>query len=200
MTAEPTSAGPAGNARRPSGDSGDQIADLVARHTLDVPDYPKPGILFKDLSPLFSSGPALAATAEAIVATYGPAGFEVVAGIEARGFIVAAAVAMVAGVGVVPIRKAGKLPRTVVSASYDLEYGQATIEVHADAVAPGQRVLLVDDVLATGGTAQAALGLIDQLGGLVVGFSVLLELGFLSGRKRLERAPGNPAVHSLLIA
>ena len=125
-------------------------------------------------------------------------GFDVVAGIEARGFVIAAAVAYAAGVGVVAVRKAGKLPRRTIAASYALEYGEATLEVHADAFTPGQRVLLVDDVLATGGTAEAALGLVRQAGGQLTGFAVLMELAFLSGRQRLTSSLGDIPVHALL--
>jgi len=176
-----------------SGDSGSAVADLVARHVLDVPGFPKDGIVFKDLSPLFADGPAFRATTDAIVASC-PAGFDVVAGIEARGFLLAASVAYAVGVGVVPIRKAGKLPRATHAATYELEYGSATLEVHADAFISGQRVLVIDDVLATGGTAAATMDLVEQAGGMVAGFTVLLELSFLPGRERL---PGRP-IHALL--
>jgi adenine phosphoribosyltransferase len=182
------------------GDSGEATAELVASRVFDVPDFPKPGIVFKDLMPLFADGPTFAATIDAIVDHHGRGSFDVVAGIEARGFVIAAAVAYAAGVGVVPIRKAGKLPRKVLSATYALEYGEATLELHADAftetvgLSPRERVLVVDDVLATGGTAAAALGLIEQAGGTVTGFSVLLELEFLGARAKL--APRD--VHALL--
>jgi adenine phosphoribosyltransferase len=119
----------------------------------------------------------------------------VVVGIEARGFVIAAAVAYAAGVGVVPVRKAGKLPRAALAAAYGLEYGEAVLELHEDAFLPGQRVLVVDDVLATGGTAEATLGLVERAGGTVVGFSVLIELAFLAGRQRLAGRP----VHALLV-
>jgi adenine phosphoribosyltransferase len=171
-----------------------QIADLVASKVLDVPDFPKPGILFKDLMPLFADGPAFAAAVDAIIAEHGAGSFDVVAGIEARGFVIAAAVAYATGKGVVPVRKAGKLPRKTVSATYALEYGEATLEVHADAFVAGERVLVVDDVLATGGTAAATLQLVERAGGSVSGFSVLLELAFLGGRSRLAPRP----VHALL--
>jgi adenine phosphoribosyltransferase len=177
------------------GDSGEATAELVASRVIDVPDFPKPGIVFKDLMPLFADGGTFAATIDAIIEHHGPDSFDVVAGIEARGFVIAAAVAYAAGVGVVPVRKAGKLPRRALSATYALEYGEATLEVHADAFTAGQRVLVVDDVLATGGTAGATLGLIEQAGGLVTGFSVLLELEFLGARAKL--APR--AVHALLV-
>ncbi|GGK85645.1 adenine phosphoribosyltransferase [Mangrovihabitans endophyticus] len=170
------------------------MAALVAGRVLDVPDFPQPGIVFKDLMPLFADGPAFRQVVDGIVAHHGPDSFDVVAGIEARGFVVAAAIAYATGAGVVPIRKAGKLPRAAYSASYSLEYGEATLEVHQDAFMTGQRVLLVDDVLATGGTAGAALDLIVQANGSVAGFSVLLELGFLEGRKRV--APRE--VHAVL--
>ena len=175
------------------GDSGARVADVVARHVIDVPGFPKDGIVFKDLSPLFADGPAFREITDAIVAFY-PAGFDMVAGIEARGFLVAASVAYATGVGVVPVRKAGKLPRATHAASYDLEYGSATLEVHADAFIAGQRVLVVDDVLATGGTAAATLELVERAGGTVAGLTVLLELSFLQGRMRLA----GRGVHALL--
>src|SRR5918912_3554194 len=155
------------------------MAALFAGSVLDVPDFPKPGIVFKDLMPLFADGPVFRSVVDGIVAHHGPDSFDVVAGVEARGFVVAAAIAYAAGTGVVPVRKAGKLPRPAFSASYALEYGEATLEVHQDAFVAGHRVLVVDDVLATGGTAGAALDLVEQAGGTVAGFTVLLELGFL---------------------
>jgi adenine phosphoribosyltransferase len=169
-------------------------AEIVAEHLVDVPDFPQPGVVFKDLTPLLADGPAFADVIEAIVEYHGPDSFDVVAGIEARGFMIAAAAAYATRRGVVPIRKAGKLPRQAHSATYALEYGEATLEVHVDAFVAGQRVLVVDDVLATGGTAEATLGLVERAGGVTVGFSVLLELSFLSGRQRLHPRP----VHALL--
>nr|WP_229072548.1 adenine phosphoribosyltransferase [Actinoplanes sp. DH11] len=177
-----------------TGDSGPELAALVAGGTVDVPDFPKPGIVFKDLMPLFSDGPAFRQVVDGILVHYGAGSFDVVAGVEARGFLVAAAIGYATGAGVVPIRKAGKLPRPAFSASYELEYGEATLEVHRDAFEAGQRVLVVDDVLATGGTAGAALDLVEQAGGIVAGFTVLMELAFLDGRKRLNPRP----VHALL--
>src|SRR5512142_3540792 len=171
-----------------------QAAGLVADHVLDVVDFPKAGIVFKDLSPLFADGAAFAAATDAIIARY-PGGFDLVAGIEARGFMIASSIAYATGVGMVPIRKAGKLPRATLAEIYALEYGEATIEVHADAVAGGQRVLVVDDVLATGGTAVAALRLMERGGGRIVGFSVLLELSFLAGRERLAAEFGQLPLH-----
>ena len=189
MTEQRTDAGPA------AGD--DDTAMLgVLRLIRDVPDYPVPGVLFKDITPLLADGPAFAEVVRALAAPHGPGGepVDVVAGIEARGFIFAAPVAVALGVGFVPIRKVGKLPHTTVGATYELEYGTAEVEVHADAVRPGQRVLLVDDVLATGGTAAAAGGLVRTLGGELVSVAVLLELTALGGRRSL---PGLP-IRSLL--
>jgi adenine phosphoribosyltransferase len=168
---------------------GTDLAQLIAEHVLDVPDFPQPGVTFKDLTPMFADGPAFRELIDGIIEMYraddGTLTFDVVAGIEARGFVIAAAVAYASGVGVVPVRKAGKLPRATIAASYALEYGEATLEVHTDAFVAGHRVLVVDDVLATGGTAEATLGLVEQAGGMVAGFCVLLELGFLNGRGRL---------------
>jgi adenine phosphoribosyltransferase len=166
-----------------------ELASIVASRVLDVPDFPKPGIVFKDLTPLFADGLVFRQVVDGIIARHTPDAFDVVVGIEARGFVLAAAIAYAAGVGVVPVRKAGKLPRAVHSASYALEYGEATLEVHEDAFDRGQRVLVVDDVLATGGTAEAALSLVERAGGSVVSFTVLLELGFLDGRRRLPQRP-----------
>jgi adenine phosphoribosyltransferase len=178
----------------PQGDSGTELASVVLGGTVDVLDFPKPGIVFKDLMPLFADGAAFRRVVDGIVEHYGRDGFDVVAGVEARGFVVAAAVAYATGAGVVPVRKAGKLPRKALSATYELEYGEATLEVHEDAFIAGQRVLVVDDVLATGGTAGAALDLVERAGGTVAGFTVLMELAFLKGRERL-----NPrTVHALL--
>ncbi len=149
----------------------------------DVPDFPEPGILFKDITPLLSDGPAFASVVTAWAAAHH--GIDVVAGIEARGFILAAPLAVAMGVGFVPVRKAGKLPGATVQASYALEYGEATLEITADAVRPGQRILLVDDVLATGGTAAAAVDLLERQGARVVAIQMLIELPTLGGRQRL---------------
>lgn len=176
------------------GDSGPEVARLVASRVLDVPDFPKPGVMFKDLMPLFADGTAFREVIDGIIAYHGRDSFDAVVGIEARGFVLAAAVAYATGVGVVPVRKAGKLPRATHSASYALEYGEATLEVHQDAFTAGHRVLVLDDVLATGGTAEATLDLVERAGGTVAGFTVLMELGFLKGRERLAPRP----VHALL--
>jgi adenine phosphoribosyltransferase len=184
------------------------VDELIAALAVDVPDFPQPGIVFRDLTPVFASGPAfrrvidgLAAPSlsdprAAAVAGSGAAahpGFDAVVGVEARGFLLAAAVAYDAGVGVVPVRKVGKLPRQSLRADYALEYGTATLELHADAITPGQRVLVVDDVLATGGTLEAAISLVEQAGGVVAAVAVVVELAALGGRQRI--APH--AVHSL---
>jgi adenine phosphoribosyltransferase len=179
---------------RATGDSGPELAAVVAAGAIDVPDFPQPGVVFKDLMPLFADGRAFHTVIDGIVEHYGAGTLDVVAGVEARGFVVAAAVAYATGIGVVPVRKAGKLPRAAYAATYALEYGEATLEVHRDAFVPGQRVLVVDDVLATGGTAGAAIDLVERAGGTLVGFTVLMELAFLKGRERL--APRE--VHALL--
>ncbi len=158
----------------------------------DVPDYPKPGILFKDITPLLHDATAFKAAVSAIAAQAGPV--DKVAGLEARGFLLAAPVALELGAGLVPVRKSGKLPSATYTETYDLEYGTATIEVHRDAFDPGDRVLIVDDVLATGGTAQAAVSLVNKSGAEVAGLSVLMELTFLNGRDRLADLP----IHSLV--
>lgn len=178
--------------------AGNGIGALVAARLRDIPDFPEPGILFKDVTPLLADGPAFGAVTRDLAGRHtGPMGpdIDLVAGIEARGFIFGAAVAHELGIGFVPVRKAGKLPGDTIGVSYDLEYGTATIEVHADSFSPGARVLLVDDVLATGGTAAAAWDLIERAGGEVVAFEAILELSFLPGRARLE----GRTVHSLLV-
>ncbi len=176
---------------------GEPLDELIAGLAVDVPDYPVPGVVFRDLTPVFADGPAfrrmvhgLAAPSAsdprvAAVSADGARPFDVVVGVEARGFLLAAAVALETGVGVVPVRKAGKLPREVIAADYALEYGTATLELHADAISSGARVLVVDDVLATGGTLEAAIALVERLGGVVAGVSVVIELAALGGRQRI---------------
>ncbi len=151
----------------------------------DVPDYPSAGILFKDITPVLGDRAALRAAVEGMVALVHPDEIDVVVGIEARGFILGAAVALGLGTGFVPVRKVGKLPHRTHAMSYDLEYGSAEIEVHADAFAGARRALVVDDVLATGGTAAAACGLVERAGAQVVAFAVLIELEALGGRAAL---------------
>jgi adenine phosphoribosyltransferase len=160
------------------------IAGLISSHVRDVPDYPQPGVLFKDITPLLAAPEAFAAVVEALATEFGPV--DKVAGIEARGFILAAPVAYRTGAGFVPVRKKGKLPSATYAQEYQLEYGTATLEVHQDAFAVGERVLIVDDVLATGGTARATASLVRQCGADVAGISVLMELSFLSGRSVLD--------------
>lgn len=169
-----------------------RLDELIAAHVRDVPDFPKPGILFKDITPLLAAPEAFRGAVDGIVAAHPE--FDIVAGVEARGFLLAAAIGYAASAGVVPVRKAGKLPGPTISTSYSLEYGDDAIEVHADAVAEGQRVLVVDDVLATGGTLAGTLELMRQLGADVVGVSVILELTELGGRARVAPQP----VHTLL--
>ncbi|WP_149204862.1 adenine phosphoribosyltransferase [Actinotalea subterranea] len=162
----------------------DDLAARAAALVHDVPDYPQPGVVFKDITPLLADGPAFAAVVEAMVRR-APAGVDLVVGMEARGFILGAPVAVGLGAGFVPVRKEGKLPRETLAGAYDLEYGSAVLEVHADTITPGTRILVVDDVLATGGTAEATVELLEQAGGVVVGLAFLMELTFLGGRSRL---------------
>ncbi len=150
-----------------------------------VPDFPKTGVIFKDITPLLGDGPAFAEVVDAIAGPH-TGKVDKVCGIEARGFILAAPVAYQLGVGFVPIRKHGKLPHTSEAASYELEYSEAVLEIHSDALAAGERVLIVDDVLATGGTARAAADLVERLGGKVVAMVCLIELEFLKGRSKLD--------------
>jgi adenine phosphoribosyltransferase len=188
---------PADGPGQPALDS--ELATLIASRIRDVADYPQPGVLFKDITPLLADGAALSAVVTGLAAGHArrgePGGVDKVAGIEARGFILAASVAIALGAGFVPVRKQGKLPGPTYAQSYDLEYGSATIEVHQDAFAPGERVLIVDDVLATGGTAAATAELVRKAGAEVTGIVVILELSFLAGRDKLPDA----AVRSLLV-
>jgi adenine phosphoribosyltransferase len=172
------------------------LQTLLASRVREIPDYPQPGVVFRDITPLLADHVAFAGAVDAIVAHYGRGTIDKVVGIEARGFILAAPVAYHFGAGFVPVRKAGKLPAPTYAESYELEYATASIEVHQDAFVPGDRVLIVDDVLATGGTAAATAALVNRAGGVVVGTSVLVELTFLGGRKRLEAA--GASVHALL--
>ena len=169
------------------------IEALITSHVRDVPDYPQPGVLFKDITPLLGDADAFGEVVEAMAALYGPV--DRVVGIEARGFILAAPVAYEIRAGFVPVRKKGKLPAKTFAQEYDLEYGSATLEVHQDAFAPGDQVLIVDDVLATGGTARATASLIQRAGARVVGVAVLMELSFLKGREAIQ----DLEVRSLLV-
>jgi adenine phosphoribosyltransferase len=161
----------------------------------DVPDWPKPGVLFRDITPLLRHPSALAMAVELMVNPFRGQRVDVVAGAESRGFIFGTALAQALSAGFVPIRKKNKLPRTVHSATYDLEYGSDSLHVHTDAIKPGQRVLLADDLLATGGTMKACCDLVHMLGADLVGMTFLIELEFLKGRQKLEC--GTP-VHSVI--
>lgn len=163
----------------------DALAALVASRLRDVQDFPEPGVLFKDFTPLLADPHALRAVVDDVVARY-EGRIDVIAGIEARGFMIGTACAVALAVPFVPIRKKGKLPAATFTASYDLEYGSATIEVHQDACGPGQRVLIMDDVLATGGTAAAACELVDRTGAQVVAVDIVCEISSLGGRDRLR--------------
>jgi adenine phosphoribosyltransferase len=171
----------------------DALSALIAARVRDIPDFPKPGVTFKDITPLLDDHAVFTAVVEALAAAgRGPDGsvaVDKVVGMEARGFILAAPVALALGVGFVPVRKPGKLPWKTRAVSYDLEYGSETLEMHTDALAPGESVLIVDDVLATGGTARATAELIDQAGASVHGLAMLMELTFLPGRATVGALP-----------
>lgn len=160
----------------------------------DVPDFPKKGIVFKDITPILKHPEALRFACHKLAAMFQGDRIQQVVGIESRGFIFGAAVACELGAGFVPVRKSGKLPWTKEAISYSLEYGQDTLEIHRDAVERGSRVVVIDDLLATGGTAEAVTRLIEKLGGTVAGLGFLVELEFLNGRRRFPRHP----VHSLI--
>ena len=172
---------------------GHDLTALLLARIRDVPDYPKPGVLFKDIAPLLADHVAFAGAVDAIVSHHGRGTVDKVVGIEARGFILAAPVAYHTGAGFVPVRKKGKLPGATLETSYALEYGEATLEMHQDGIDQGDRVLLVDDVLATGGTADATRQLVERCGGTVHAFAVLMDLSFLHGRDAI----GDVALHSL---
>lgn len=163
----------------------DPVAQRAAALVRDVPDHPLPGVVFKDITPLLADAGAFAAVVERMVQG-APGPVDVVVGMEARGFILGAPVAIGLGAGFVPVRKAGKLPGETLAGAYDLEYGSAVLEVHSDGIPAGARVLVLDDVLATGGTAAATVELVERAGGVVVGLSFLMELTFLGGRERLR--------------
>jgi adenine phosphoribosyltransferase len=157
------------------------LKDLIR----DIPDFPQPGVTFKDITPLLADGRALAECVDALAQAFSGRGVDKVIGIEARGFIIAAPIAVKLGAGFVPVRKAGKLPWKVHTERYDLEYGTDVLEVHQDAVTATDRALIIDDVLATGGTASAVARLVHQMGAEPVGFGCVVELEFLQGRRRL---------------
>lgn len=165
------------------------LDDLIDQLVRPIEDWPEPGVTFRDITPLLASPDAFAAVVDALVEQAGQLGpIDAVLGIEARGFLFGPSIALRLGVGFVPVRKAGKLPADSLSTSYDLEYGSATLEMHVDAIPAGARVLVVDDVLATGGTMLAAADLVEQAGGVVGGNLVLIELLALGGRERLAAA------------
>ena len=166
----------------------------LQRYIRSIPDWPKKGILFRDITPLLADPKAFSAAVDALCAGFTEVGVEYVAAVEARGFIFGAAVAKNLGVGFVPIRKKGKLPFKTESVSYDLEYGTDTLEVHSDAIVKGAKVLMVDDLLATGGTMAAACELIEKIEGQVVGIAFLIELCELSGRKKISRYKINTVI------
>jgi adenine phosphoribosyltransferase len=158
-----------------------RLKDLIR----DIPDFPKPGVVFKDITPLLADPEGFALVIEALAQRFAGRGITKVVGIEARGFIIAAPVAHRLGAGFVPVRKVGKLPWEVEAEAYELEYGTGLLELHSDAVAIDETVLVVDDVLATGGTAAATVRLIERLGAKVAGLGFVIELGFLNGRRRI---------------
>jgi len=160
----------------------------------DIPDFPKPGVVFKDITPLLGHPGGLSLAVEYLAQPFRHQHIDLVCGAESRGFIFGTAVAQNLSAGFVPIRKPGRLPHDTHAESYDLEYGSETVEIHQDAIAPGDRVLMVDDVLATGGTMAACCRLVEKLGGEIVGVAVLIELTFLNGRSQLEGRP----VHAIL--
>lgn len=174
--------------------SGDDVQRRLRSLIRDIPDYPKPGILFKDITPLLASSSDFAAATNLMAEQFAKEAVTHVVAIESRGFILGGPIAQRLGAGFVPIRKLGKLPSTTKRETYELEYGTDTLEIHADALGADSRVLVVDDVLATGGTADAAGRLVEALGAEVVGFSFLMALSFLPGEKRLS----GRAVHSVM--
>ncbi|MFB6812590.1 adenine phosphoribosyltransferase [Streptomyces sp. NPDC056387] len=176
-----------------------EARELLLSRIKDVPDYPMPGVMFKDITPLLADPKAFGALTDTLVELAGQYGATKIVGLEARGFILAAPVAVQAGIGFVPVRKAGKLPGATLAQSYELEYGTAEIEVHAEDLAPGDRVMVIDDVLATGGTADASLSLIRRAGAEVAGVAVLMELSFLPGRERLAGALAGAPLEALIV-
>jgi adenine phosphoribosyltransferase len=167
--------------------------DQLKQHIRDVPDFPQAGVLFRDITPMLADPESFALAVETLTRPF--ANVEKVVAIESRGFILGAPVALALHAGLIPVRKVGRLPADTLREDYALEYGVNTVEIHRDAIVPGERVLIVDDVLATGGTVRAAANLVQRLGGDVVGVSLLVELGFLNGRDRLQ----DLNVHTVLV-
>lgn len=174
--------------------SGIDLSGVLGDLIRDVPDFPRAGVMFKDITPMLASGGAFAACIEALSAAFADHPVDKVIGVEARGFILAAPVALRLGVGFVPVRKPGKLPWETETQEYSLEYGTDHLQIHRDAIRPGERVLIVYDVLATGGTATAAARLVEGVGGELIGFGFLMELAFLAGRDGIGSYP----IHTLL--
>lgn len=174
------------------------MRELLLSRIRDVSDYPKPGVMFKDITPLLADPAAFTALTDALADVCARHGATKVVGLEARGFILAAPVAVRAGLGFIPVRKAGKLPGATLSQAYELEYGTAEIEIHAEDLGGDDRVMVIDDVLATGGTAEASLELIRRAGAEVAGVAILMELRFLGGRARLEPALQGAPLEALL--
>ncbi|MEW2488887.1 adenine phosphoribosyltransferase [Streptomyces sp. NPDC048411] len=172
--------------------------ELLLSRIRDVADYPKPGVMFKDITPLLADPVAFTALTDALAELCVRHGATKVVGLEARGFILAAPVAVRAGLGFVPVRKAGKLPGATLSQAYELEYGTAEIEIHAEDLTAEDQIMVIDDVLATGGTAEASLQLIRRAGARVAGVAVLMELGFLDGRARLEAGLAGAPLEALI--
>jgi len=170
------------------------MQDSIKKHIRDIPDFPKPGIIFKDITPLLQNHKVFDDTIQALVKRYSGQRIDSVVGIESRGFLFGTPLAHQLRAGFVPVRKKGKLPYKTINISYDLEYGSATIEMHTDAIKKGERVVIIDDLLATGGTAGAACELVRQQGGEVVECAFIVELAFLNGR---DKIPGVP-IHSLV--
>ncbi|NXY97601.1 adenine phosphoribosyltransferase [Streptomyces sp. BR123] len=176
-----------------------EVRELLLSRIKDVPDYPKPGVMFKDITPLLADPAAFAALTDTLAGLAARYGATKIVGLEARGFILAAPAAVQAGIGFVPVRKAGKLPGATLAQAYELEYGTAEIEVHAEDLRAGDRVMIIDDVLATGGTAHASLSLIRRAGAEVAGVAVLMELSFLPGRERLAEALAGAPLDALIV-
>ncbi|GGS37534.1 adenine phosphoribosyltransferase [Streptomyces parvus] len=176
----------------------ESLRELLLSRIRDVADYPKPGVVFKDITPLLADPVAFTALTDALAELCVRHGATKIVGLEARGFILAAPVAVRAGIGFVPVRKAGKLPGATLSQTYELEYGSAEIEIHAEDLDAEDRVMVIDDVLATGGTAEASLDLIRRAGAQVAGVAVLMELGFLKGRARLEPGLAGTPLEALI--
>lgn len=173
----------------PLGEKTETKLTFLKEAVRNIPDFPKPGILFRDITPLLGNPKLFKTTIELMAAPFKKARVDYIVGIEARGFVLASAMVHVLNAGFVPVRKKGKLPYKVVSASYNLEYAQDTLEIHEDAFSPGSNVLIVDDVLATGGTAKASIELVEKIGGKVLGVAFLIELLALKGREKINNYP-----------